>query len=378
MRRIFLAFSVVGVTLGACGGSDGVSPEPTSAEAESGSLAVVDTDPLAPTEAPATSDAPTAQPDWLRVDAPADCMCADGSPFAYFVRPADPSKVLFYLEGGGACFSAEMCAPGSDTYKQVVGYDDGFTAAPGIFDAANAANPFADYSIVFVPYCTGDVHAGNITADYGDGVVIEHKGFVNGSTAVDDMIARFPEASTVVVAGSSAGAFPTPIYAGLVADRLPDATIKVFADSGGAIPDAMSFVVGNWGTLDALPDWPEFDGVTLDQFTPAYTFTTAARRHPQITFARHDYAFDRVLSGFAVMAGLSPDGLFEVMRNGEAIIEESGTPLTAWIGPGDDHTILGSDRMYSEEMNGVRFIDWLTAFLAGSPLPDQYCTDCAG
>ena len=286
--------------------------------------------------------------------------------------------MLFYLEGGGACFSAEMCAPGSDTYKQTVGYDDGFTAAPGIFDAANAANPFADYSIVFVPYCTGDVHAGNITADYGDGVVIEHKGFVNGSTAVDDMIARFPEASTVVVAGSSAGAFPTPIYAGLVADRLPDATIKVFADSGGAIPDAMSFVVGNWGTLDALPDWPEFDGVTLDQFTPAYTFTTAARRHPQITFARHDYAFDRVLSGFAVMAGLSPDGLFEVMRNGEAIIEESGTPLTAWIGPGDDHTILGSDRMYSEEMNGVRFIDWLTAFLAGSPLPDQYCTDCAG
>ncbi len=379
MRRFFFAFSLIGVTLGACGGRDESAPtQSTGAETAPSSQVVDRTNPPAPTEAPTGSDAPVSQTDWLRVDAPSDCMCADGSPYAYFVRKADPTKVLFYLEGGGACFSAEMCAPGSDTYKQVVGFDGGFGAAPGIFDATNDANPFRDHSIVFVPYCTGDVHAGNLTKDYGNGVVIEHKGFVNGTSALDDMVARFPDASTIVVAGSSAGAFPTPIYAGLAADRLPNATIKVIADSGGAIPDAMSFVVGNWGTLESLPDWPEFDGVTLDQFTPAFTFMSTAKRHPRIEFLRHDYAYDLVLSSFAVMAGLTPDDLVGVMKTSEAAIEQSGSAVATWIGPGDAHTILANDEMYVEEMNGVRFLDWLVAFLDGSPRPDQYCTDCAG
>lgn len=377
MRRFAALIGLIAVvTLAACGGDD-----PATSSASTVSIAPAESAPAAdpstaPVETAPTPIAPVAA-DWQRVDAPAGCMCADGSPYAYFVREADPTKVLFYLEGGGACFGAEMCAPGSDTYKQVVGYDGGLGAAPGIFDVANDANPFRDYSIVFVPYCTGDVHSGNLTKDYGNGVVIEHKGLVNGTTALDDMIARFPDASTVVVAGSSAGAFPTPIYAGLAADRLANATIKVVADSGGAIPDAMSFVVGNWGTLESLPDWPEFAGVTLDQFTPAYTFSATAKRHPQIAFARHDYAYDRVLSGYAVMAGLAPDDLVSVMKTSEAAIEETGSAVATWIGPGDAHTILASDELYVEEMNGVRFLDWLVAFLDGSPQPDQYCTDCA-
>ena len=54
------------------------------------------------------------------------------------------------------------------------------------------------------------------------------------------------------------------------------------------------------------------------------------------------------------------------------------TAVAAWIGPGDAHTILGRDEMYTEELGGVKFIDWLHAFLDGTPEPDQYCTDCRG
>ena len=31
----------------------------------------------------------------------ADCVCADGSDFAFWERRADPTKVVFYLDGGG-------------------------------------------------------------------------------------------------------------------------------------------------------------------------------------------------------------------------------------------------------------------------------------
>ena len=47
---------------------------------------------------------------WEKVVPGGDCECADGSEFAFFERRADPTKVVFFLDGGGACFDAETCA----------------------------------------------------------------------------------------------------------------------------------------------------------------------------------------------------------------------------------------------------------------------------
>ena len=368
--RIGATFAAAGLlALASCGGDDSASSTDT---------AVSSTEAVVETTAPEPTDAPVVAPTWETVDAPSDCMCADGSAFHFYLREASPTKVLFYLEGGGACFSGDMCKPGSGTYSETISPISKLEDSPGIFDFANPENPFADYSVVYVPYCTGDVHAGNITKDYGNGVVTEHKGFVNASNALDTMIERFPDTTQLVVAGSSAGSFPTPVFAGIAGDRLPNADLKVFADSSGAVPDAMGFVIGNWGTLETLPDWPEIEGLTVDQFTPAYTFIKAAEHNPKIRFARHDFAFDSVLSSFARMAGLSPDDLVSVMQTNEAKVEATGVDVAIWISPGDDHTIAVRDEFYTEEMNGVRFVDWFTAFMNDSPEADNYCVDCAG
>ena len=369
--RIGATFIVAGLlTLASCGGDDSASSTDTAVSSTEA--------PVVETNAPEPTDAPVVAPTWETVDAPSDCMCADGSAFHFYLREASPTKVLFYLEGGGACFSGDMCKPGSGTYSETISPVSKLEDSPGIFDFDNPENPFADYSVVYVPYCTGDVHAGNITKDYGNGVVTQHKGFVNASNALDTMIKRFPNTTQLVVAGSSAGSFPTPVFAGIAGDRLPNADLKVFADSSGAVPDAMGYVIGNWGTLETLPDWPEIEGLTVDQFTPAYTFIKAAEHNPKITFARHDFAFDNVLSSFARMAGLSPDDLVSVMRTNESKVEATGVNVANWISPGDDHTIAVRDEFYTEEMNGVRFVDWFTAFMNDSPEADNYCVDCAG
>jgi hypothetical protein len=369
--RIGATFAVAGLlALASCGGDDSASSTDTAVSSTEA--------PVVETTDPEPTDAPVVTPTWETVDAPSDCMCADGSAFHFYLREASPTKVLFYLEGGGACFSGDMCKPGSGTYSETISPISKLEDSPGIFDFANPENPFADYSVVYVPYCTGDVHAGNITKDYGNGVVTEHKGFVNASNALDTMIKRFPNTTQLVVAGSSAGSFPTPVFAGMAGDRLPNADLKVFADSSGAVPDAMGFVIGNWGTLETLPDWPEIEGLTVDQFTPAYTFIKAAEHNPKITFARHDFAFDNVLSSFARMAGLSPDDLVSVMRTNESKVEATGVNVANWISPGDDHTIAVRDEFYTEEMNGVRFVDWFNAFMNDSPEADNYCVDCAG
>jgi hypothetical protein len=48
--------------------------------------------------------------DWEQIVPGGDCQCSDGSEFSFWVRKANPERVLLYLHAGGACFSAETCA----------------------------------------------------------------------------------------------------------------------------------------------------------------------------------------------------------------------------------------------------------------------------
>jgi hypothetical protein len=132
------------------------------------------------------------------------------------------------LQGGGGCFSAKTCAGGKDFYEPRV--DAGPAWEGGIFDLKDERNPVAGHSFVYVPYCTGDVHIGNTTRKYAHGLTIHHKGYVNGTAALDHLVAAFPGATEVVVIGESAGSIAAPLYAGLVSDRLPDARITALAE----------------------------------------------------------------------------------------------------------------------------------------------------
>lgn len=88
----------------------------------------------------------------------------------------------------GACFSAETCAPENDLYQSAITEGPN---AEGMFDFSDRRNPFADHSIVYVPYCTGDVHLGNATREYADGLTVQHRGYANGTAALDYVEATF-------------------------------------------------------------------------------------------------------------------------------------------------------------------------------------------
>jgi hypothetical protein len=154
------------------------------------------------TRVSATDDA--ARPDdtdtdaagWERVKPGDDRQCSDGFEFSFWVRKADPKKVAFYLQSGGGCFSAGTCDPDRELYTTAVG--DGPTPS-GVYDFANPDNPLAEYSVVYVPYCTGDVHLGHATRTYAPGLTIHYEGYRNGTAALDHLTETFPDATDVVV-----------------------------------------------------------------------------------------------------------------------------------------------------------------------------------
>jgi len=372
--RTLIAIGVLCGALVACS-DDGDNADSATSAPDTTEATLPATDPVV-TDTPTTDAAAAA---WETIIAPADCKCGDGSEFSYFVRKADPTKVLFFLEGGGACFTKETCGTDSRTYKRTVGYEDGMTDGEGIFDFANPSNPFADYSVVFVPYCTGDVHIGNATTDYGDGVVVHHNGYVNGTTALAKMAELFPDATQLVVAGESAGSIPSPLYAGLAHDLLPEARLTVLADGSGAYPDvpAVNVLIGTqWGTMNAVPDWPTAAGLTAEQWSLPGLFVQAGKHAPEITFGRHDYAFDDTQASFTALAGLPADALDQLIDRNEQQIEAGGIELYSFISPGDQHTVLHTDRFYTETLNGVMLVDWVWQLVSGEPLADVHCTDC--
>jgi len=399
VRRALAAFiALLGVSISACSDNSAdssavaqtaaatvaVTVPASSVPASSVPAATVPASTVPASTVPAsTSPPPTtaALPvnNWQAVTAPTNCMCADGSSYTYWIHHGDPTKVVFFLQGGGACFDPGTCAFDSGAYTVTApATEDPSAISTGIFDFADPRNPIGDYSVVYAPYCTGDLHLGTATHVYGPQLTVQHKGYINASTALDDLAKQFPDAKQVLVTGESAGSAPTPLYGGLAHDLLPGAQIEVLADSSGAYPNvpAVTALIGSlWGIDGARPAWPEVTGDNPD-WSLNGLYIQANKHAPDIIFARHDYAFDAVQTTFSKLAGLPSDNLVSLIDGNTAIIEQGGVDLHSYVAPGTSHTVLSRPGFYTETVEGVAFVDWVTDIIRRQPGRDVHCTIC--
>ncbi len=321
---------------------------------------------------------------WDRVVPAGDCQCADGSQFAFWERRADPTKVVFFLNGGGICWDANMCAFTGDRGENDF-YDWNNQAVEpenrsGMFDTTRSDNPFADYSFLYVSSCTGDAHLGDVSQKYSPELTVEHRGYVNGTAALDHLAEHYPGAKQVVVIGKTAGSVAAPLYGGLVGDRLPDAEVVVFGAQSGAWPNNPDFnakiLDARWGAYDAMPDWA-VKGLTAHDWGVPRFWTQAALHDPELVLARFDFAYDPHATSELTqwMHGSPPNLLSEIDAN-EAAIEAAGVRLHSYTAPGAGHQVFEPDKFYDIEVNDVHMVDWLEALVTNEPPNDVHCDQC--
>jgi len=375
MRRVWCGVAAVLMVLAgtAC------ANDPPKASSASGEREAAATTTVPPAdEQPTAADAPV----WQKVTATPNCQCSDGSDFFFMVHRGTTDRLVFYLEGGGACFSAATCGPTTPSYtRNLADTDPTDPGGNGIFDFSNDDNPFKDDSVVYVPYCTGDLHLGDAVHDYGDGVVIRHNGATNAATALTAAAAAFPDSTEVVVAGSSAGSAPTPAYAGLAHDLFPAAKITAVADASGAYPgtEAITTAIGAlWGIGNALPRWPETAGEPLTAWSLPSLYVQAAKHAPDITFVKYDTAYDETQQDFVRLAGFPDKDLMQMIDENTAESEAGGAKIASWVGPGEVHTILGRKELYTTKVDGTSLLEWLTKAVDGEDVPDVHCTGVCG
>ena len=332
-----------------------------------------------------------------------DPQCMQGDDYRFFGRRGSVNKLVMYYMGGGACWDNLTCGGTVVTDFEAVCStsppDDLDDFSGGFADLTNENNPFHDWNIVFVSYCTCDIHFGDETQDYGD-VTVQHKGYHNSKVAEKWAREHFLNPEAVFVTGSSAGAYGAWFNGPLLHEVWPASQIHVLADAGNGVitTEFLNDEFSNWNFVANLPDIPGvLEAITEGNGMPAYTEAVASWA-PDTNWAHYSTMFDGGAGGqtgfFNVMLTGSPLGALSwwdaSCAFGETALSQSQDSFEVvpdnyryYFGTGSRHTMFGNDKVYDDTTGGVpTVVDWVDAMLASGPdgrdenWKNVVCEDC--
>jgi hypothetical protein len=307
-------------------------------------------------------------------------QCMNGSATGIVVNQGTSSDLVVYLEGGGACFNAATCA--SVAHPNGFGPTDAASVATdytdGIFDRTDAKNPLKDASYVFVPYCTGDIHAGSNPSGFGGRTQV---GYVNVGKDLDYLLPKSTNVGRVVLTGSSAGGFGALFNYDRTAKAFGSKPVVLIDDSGPPLSDTyqtpclQSLVRTDWNLAAALPAdctaCTESNGGGLGNSATYLADKYKNNRMALITSTR-----DGVIRSFLGF------GYPDCATGGNPIPEADYTTaitmlrdttlmghdnFRVWSIDSDLHVwLVGRGALSSEVSHGVTLGDWITQMLAGA------------
>jgi cysteine-rich repeat protein len=311
---------------------------------------------------------------WQWFDIP-DTKCIDGSTAGFSVNynPAS-TKIAIYLEGGGACFNRFCESLFTRGGKEPTN--------GGIFDRTNAANPLRDWTWVYVPYCSGDVYAGQAETMLG-GKMRQFYGYSNFTAFLERWVPSF-DVEQVLLTGASAGGFGAAVNYAQTQRAFGSVPVVLVDDSGPPMssdvfpPCLQTLWKTVWGLDKTLlaecgSDCPNQDVFIEDMFVHL------AREFPSMTgglFSSTGDSTIRTFAGYgwgggynmcrdtpnAVTAQVYQAGLEKLRAKAIADVPGFGT----FYVPGSGHTILRGGGLHSTMAGDVSVAQWLQGVLAGT------------
>ncbi|MBT9487075.1 MAG: hypothetical protein IV093_06150 [Rubrivivax sp.] len=270
---------------------------------------------------------------WDMVELPPEsgASCGNGSPYRFFVNRTPLSKdMVMVYEGGGACWDQKAClgegklgATNPDGIPP--DYMKTINVAFGLVTPFNARNSpqqvqTQSWNMVFLPYCTGDVHSGSKVTVYDDAYpdrprVQYHAGQANIEAAAQWLRNNLGQPAKMMLTGFSAGGVGSTTTYALVRETLqPTGKATLLADSGPLVPaprnaapeDFPAVKLHNtirtvWGLDEPQGLVTRFAGL-IDGFDPDNLGTVngaLARTYPQDRFGFMVFTRDTNFSAFS-------------------------------------------------------------------------------
>ncbi len=334
---------------------------------------------------PPITGAPITAPDgqWTWIPIPG-AVCRDGSATGIGVRlSATSSKAFIYLEGGGACFNAETCAIALGAFGQAeFSAWAGTVGQTGIFDATQTVNPVHDWSAVYVPYCSGDVHAGDVTGANVPGAGSpqdqDFVGYANMGLYLQQIVPTFKGASTVLLTGISAGGFGAALNYDRVASAFCPLPVTLLDDSGPPMSDTYLAPCLQqewrqlWNLAATLPSGckgctePNGGGIVnyvtyLGDRWPQANMGLISSTHDAVISTFYGFGADDCTASTPLSGATYEAGLDDLREN---YLSTSGKWGTYYI-DSINHTWLLGPGFYTTSVNGVPLTMWIEELLAG-------------
>jgi hypothetical protein len=306
---------------------------------------------------------------WTWVDVQGT-RCADGTTTGIAVNPAPgASMVLLFLAGGGACwgdgdFACSTGAAEPGPYGEAELRLDEPSLDQSILDRTVDRTPAAGATLVYVPYCTGDVHWGASQEDLAGGGRWGHAGAANLKADIAWLEAHLPAPEKLMVVGSSAGGFGALLAHDLARTAWPQAKGYLVDDSGpplvgDAVPaELRSAWYASWN-LDATLG-PLCGVACQDDLSEVVAVLRA--KYPDDRLALVSSLRDVAMTSFLGYASAA-DYQVAVL---ELVDERYSAPDThAFLVEGAGHGLLGSPA--SQEASGTDLASWLRQMVDDEP-----------
>ena len=160
-----------------------------------------------------------------------DTGCLTSLPYRFEVIPGQMRrKMLLYFQGGGGCWNpltSQLLRPCSiDALPE--------PDSPGVFNREDVNNPYKDWTIVHVLYCSGDLHVGNAMMPYKDfisGEPIKHWGARNIKAVLRWIHDQKFDLEDLILMGCSAGCVGVQLFSNEILNTFKYKNAAVVLDS---------------------------------------------------------------------------------------------------------------------------------------------------
>ena len=332
------------------------------------------------------ADAPVpARGQWVKVTLPEatwGTRCGDGSPYAFWLRLAPAgsplTQVVTDMQGGGVClFESDCSTTNPNLFRAEEGQPGG-----GYLSTNPSVNPFDDWTMVFMPYCTQDLHIGGGVTQAFPSITVHRYGAVNvraalryvrdvlwAATEAEEPEGWHPDRLRVMYAGESAGGYGVMYNYHDALDELRWVNTTAVPDSGLALGPGLAALaalngpVTGWNMFQTLPPYCTAgdcaSGPVIEAATSERLLAT-----PWQQILNVSNQVDSVQSGTTFFPNLNA-WINEVRAT---YCDERGRNGVHWFLPANTssiHTMLRTDSLFSSlAAQGVAVRDYVSAAMA--------------
>lgn len=315
---------------------------------------------------------------WAKIPLSDKTTCSDGSEYYIYARRGTTDNLIIHFSGGGISWNAKT-ATHPITFSDTSGY---YFAniwpilqplIGGIFQENEPTNPFKDWNVAYIPYCTADLHIGAAVQTYpmadGKTFTIRHNGRQNATEALAWIFDTFKQPKKLLISGDSAGGVATTFWTPFIARHYAESQTYQLADGAFLPTPKWDDIANNVWKADLKGNFGFEAGDDIAASAFLHDMKVAA---PNVSYLHIDTVYDSVLIYFNDEMNDVPKGkgLVEAwtrgLRGSMQRLAEGATNYHYYLTDyGKDakgltpHTSIAMPLFYQIKQDNVALVDWL-------------------